>query len=458
MSPDQWLAHLQRKLAAQAQAAGVYRDYYDGQHRLAFATSKFREAFGSLFSAFADNWCQIVVDAAAERLTVQGFRFGPGDGGDERAWEIWQANGLDAESIKGHTEAVKCGRAYLLASPASEGTTGLPVVTVEHPSQVVLECAPGRRRDRLAALKTWTDLDGRSHATLYLPRSIHRYQSAAKGNPGSATWEAVDGGGANPAGVVPVVALENNPDLLAGGRSDLQPIVRMQDAINKLCSDMLVSSEYNAFRQRYATGLEIPVDEETGQPIPGADLKAGMSRLMVSADPDTRFGEFSETTLAGYIAAIRLLVTHVAAQTRTPPHYVLGEIVNASGDALKSAETGLAYRVRRKQIDFSDPWEDVMRIAFLLDGDKARAGQAQAEVVWRDAEARSEGEVVDALTKLRTLGVPLETVWAIYGFSPQEIARMKNLAGLPDRPPPGATTAAASPPAAPPPPAVPAGP
>ena len=42
--------------------------YYDGEHPLQFATAKFREAFGNLFSAFADNWCEIVVDAPVERL------------------------------------------------------------------------------------------------------------------------------------------------------------------------------------------------------------------------------------------------------------------------------------------------------------------------------------------------------------------------------------------------------
>ena len=50
--------------------------YYNGEHKMAFTTSQFRQTFGNLFAAFADNWCDLVVDAAAERLRVEGFRFG----------------------------------------------------------------------------------------------------------------------------------------------------------------------------------------------------------------------------------------------------------------------------------------------------------------------------------------------------------------------------------------------
>ena len=49
------------------------RAYYDGNHRLAFATESFREAFGGLFAAFAENMCPAVVDAVGDRLELIGF-------------------------------------------------------------------------------------------------------------------------------------------------------------------------------------------------------------------------------------------------------------------------------------------------------------------------------------------------------------------------------------------------
>jgi hypothetical protein len=75
-TPVEWLKALGTPLDARRSDLVVLNDYFNGNHPLAFATAKFREAFGSLFSAFADNWCERVVYASGERLRVQGFRFG----------------------------------------------------------------------------------------------------------------------------------------------------------------------------------------------------------------------------------------------------------------------------------------------------------------------------------------------------------------------------------------------
>jgi hypothetical protein len=59
--------------------------HYKGKHNLGFASDRFRQAFGGLFKDFADNWCEVVCDAPAERLTPVGFRFGTGDETDPPA-------------------------------------------------------------------------------------------------------------------------------------------------------------------------------------------------------------------------------------------------------------------------------------------------------------------------------------------------------------------------------------
>jgi hypothetical protein len=46
--------------------------------------------------------------------------------------------------------------------------------------------------------------------------------------------------------------------MLGGGQSDLKKVIPLQNAINKLATDMIVASEYAGFRQRWATGIEIP--------------------------------------------------------------------------------------------------------------------------------------------------------------------------------------------------------
>ena len=432
-SPGAWLTLLEPELMEQRRAVRRFKDYYDGKHPLAFATSKYREAFGALFGPFADNWCEIVVSAADERLRVEGFRFPASDEeeaeetleretGDAEAWAIWQANHLDADSRQLHTEAIKCGRAYALVSPNGD----MPRITVEDPSEMIVATSPEDRRRRLAALKCWDEDDGYAYATLYLPDAIHRFRSAEKvvsHNTGRTNWMRIEDPILHNLGAVPVVDFHNNPDLLGGGRSDLTPAIPLNNAINKQALDMIVTSEGQAFRQRVLTGVEIPIDPETGLPMPGTELKAIQSKIWAFADPNARVTELGVSDLEPYVKSIEMFIRHLAAQTRTPPHYLHGQIINASGDALKASESGLVRRVSRKQDDFAESWEEVMRLAFAAKGDTRRASAMDAEVLWKEAEQRSDAEVMDAAVKMKTLGVPYPDIWRFMGFSEQAITR-----------------------------------
>jgi hypothetical protein len=61
------------QLNEQGALCRAFDDYYGGEHRLKFATEKFRSTFGFLFREFADNLCPAVVDAVADRLKLTGF-------------------------------------------------------------------------------------------------------------------------------------------------------------------------------------------------------------------------------------------------------------------------------------------------------------------------------------------------------------------------------------------------
>lgn len=458
-APEWWRDRLLARLASNRLRFDTYQAYYDGLHRLAFATDKFREAFGALFSAFADNWCDLVVDASVERIGVEGFRFGDrrtsrqltADSADTDAWDLWQANGLDAESDLAHLEAVKLGEAFILVAPADTADTalndpttgGLPALQIEHPASAIVEVDAARPRRRMAGLRIWVEpAQGVQTCVLYLPDAVH-WWARPIGSTGqtSGAWEPVpDETGANRLGVVPLIPLRNNPQLRDhAGRSDLARVIPIQDAINKLVTDMLVASEFAAFRQRWATGIEIPADPVTGV-VPPTFL-AAVSRAWAVEDKDVRFGEFEASDLSNYVRAVEALIQHVAAQTRTPPHYLLGSSGSfPSGESLKATETGLVAKVRRKHRWFGEGWEEALRLAFRIKGDQARANAQAAETIWRDPESRSEGERTDALVKMATLGVPHEALWARWGATPQEVDQWRAMRDAqPPATPPGTT-------------------
>ena len=419
-TPLALLEVMEQKLNARQVTLQRLSDYYDGRHRLAFTSEKFREAFGGMFSSFADNWCPLVVDAVEERLNVQGFRHGIDPKADNDAWQIWQRNGLDAKSQLAHSEALIKGDSYAIVWGDPDGQ---PVVSVESARDVVVAYAPGDRTNRIAALKRWKDNDG-THAILFTPDFVFKYE---REDAGTGDWVIDPDEGEvwplpNPLGVVPVIPLINRPSLTSDyGVSEFINVIPMQDAVNKLLADMLVASEFIAFPQRYVTGLEL--DEQPNGQVK-APFQIAIDKLLVAEDPAARFGTLTAGDLQNYVTGIELLVQHVASQTRTPPHYFYLSGNFPSGDAIKSAETGLVAKSRRKMRFFGEAWEEVMRLCFKVLSDP-RGDVDDSETIWADPEYRSEAELADALVKRAAIGVPRQQLWEDAGYSQTQISRFK---------------------------------
>ena len=430
-----------------------YDDYYSGKHPVLLASEKWRGLFGRLFTRFSDNFCALVVDAVEERLTVQGFRMGAEEDSeaDDDAWRIWQTNQLDAWSQVAHTESLVKGCSYMGVSPFRDEwpAEDAPLITVEDAFEVVVRTSTSYRGRRIAALKKWKGDDGEWLATLYLPDEIVKLQQARKNAGERSTWEprAIPGESwplVNPLGIVPIIPLVNRPRLRGNGESEIAGVIPVQDAINKLAMDMLVAAEYGAFRQRWATGVEIPMDPETGKPID--TYKTSIDRFISTPVPDARFGEFGQTDLAPYKQAIEMFIQHIASTTRTPPHYLLGQAGSfPSGESLKATETGLVAKAHRKMRHFGEAHEEVIRLAFRAMNDP-RGEIIDSEVIWADPESRSEAEHTDAALKKQSLGIPKEQLWEDLGYTPQQIERFKEmqseeaLATAPLPPPPEAPT------------------
>ena len=439
-SPTFWLVHLYRQLISKSASVKRYENYYDGVHNLAFASQDYRQEFSKMLQGVSDNWMALVVDAVEERLHVEGFRMSDDPAGDKDAWQIWQENCLDADSEMLHSTALQTGSAYAMVW---FGDDDRPEITVEHPAQTIVAYEAGSQRRRVAALKSWVDeWTGDVRANIYLPDGIYKFQSrraitldeyqTASGRdrrldvlggmwmPAPGESEYVD----NPLGVVPIVEFRNRPRMLGPGRSEIADVISAQDQINKLVCDMMVAAEFSAFRQRWATGIEIPTDPMTGKPLQG--YQAAIDRLWSTESDNAKFGEFGETDLSNYVGAITNRVRSLMGRTRTPGYYVPSDGPPPSGESLKTVETGLVAKCRSRHRHFGESWEEVMRLAFkVLDDPKANS--LAAETVWSDPESFSEGVRTDSLLKQLAMGVPVRVLWERAGYSQTEIARFGEL-------------------------------
>lgn len=423
---QEWRAVAERHLDAQAARASRYQQYFDGEEPIpVILDSEERQAFRSFLREAGANWCELVANAVAERLAVTGFRFA-GTGGEE-AWQIWQANQMDADAELVQSDALVCGSSFVLVQPDADNPSGVEM-TAESPLEATVLYEPGSRRRRAAGYKRFGEqggdpaYPGRRTEVLILPDVI-------------ATWHADSTGPAeqapNPAGAVGMIELTPQPRTRGWPRSELHSCIPIQDRINTVLFARLVATDYSAFRQIWATGVKIArtvvtSDDGTEVTRPIRPYDIGANRLLANENPEARFGSFPESALRGYLDSVEQDVNQMAAITQTPPHYLLGQIANLSADAIKAAEAGLVSKARRRSLHLGEGWETVARYSLGLTGHPA-AADLGGEVIWADFETRSVAQLADSLVKMRTLGVPLEVLWARYGASPQEIDRWRVL-------------------------------
>jgi len=327
-------------------------------------------------------------------------------------------------------------------------------MTVESPFEVICDDLPGSSKRR-AALKRWVDDDdGRWRATLYMPDAIYKYTSKRTArqskNPAVPNfWEQrpePDGSWPlpNALGIVPVVPLRNSPRLGPGQTSvsEIAAAVPIQDAINKTITDSLITSEFAAYPQRYMIGVGLPKDEND-QPV--EPFKAGQDRIWFIETPEgatlnPAVGQFPQADLSSYVKIVDMHVTHLAAITKTPKHYLIdiGGGTNLSGETVKALEAPLASKARRKQAVFGDGWEEAMALAFAIQKnagmDVPTLDEEDIQVQWADPETRTEAQHIDSLLKLGLLRVPTEELWLQAGYTPQDVERFKAM--LAASPPP----------------------
>lgn len=428
----------------------LHDSYYRGDHPLKYASDEFRKYHGKRYRGFSDNWVQVVADSPVERLTVNGIMAEGSDSADQETWRVWQANGLDADSQLGFLGAVNSARSFVLVwgDPDNPDT---PEVTFEDASTCIVQYWPGSRRKRRAALKRWED-GSDVYATLYLPDEVWKFKRGWIGNTDKssqeqqmdeaarAVWdvlerpEGVPNPQPNPMGVVPIVELPNRPMLSSDPISDVSGVVAMQDAINLLWSQLFTASDYASFPQRIILGVDVPkvpILNDAGEIIgrKAVDLeKFAVDRVAWISGENAKVDEWSAANLEAYSSIVEVAVGHIAAQTRTPQHYLVGRMANLSGDALIAAETGLVKRTEEKQLWFGQALREMAALIALAQGDEAKARSIRGgRILWADAESRSHSQLADALLKLRSIGFPFEWIALRYGLTPTEVADLLSM-------------------------------
>lgn len=453
----EWALHhwsQSRKMAAYI----LYRNYFLGNHELAFATEKFKSTFGQVFREFAENMCEPVVDALSDRLVVRGFKSNnaemvieavdsnvptpqprvagalpapnaPGrkkvttkDPDGEAALEIWRRNRMDLKSQEVHEEALSLGDGYVIVWPNDE-------MEAEIWPQLATECCvqydPNNQKSIIRGAKCWwDDLERSWYLNIYKTDGITKFQQKGTSTALSSQptqfiqYDFVP----NPYEIVPIFHFPNKA-IRKLGYSELQNVIPLQNGLNKAVMDMIIAMEFASFKQRYVIGLELEVDDETGEPKDPNAKNYGVDRLLTFSDPETKVGQFDATDLAQFLRVQEKFWASTARVSGTPLHYFfITEGDFPSGEAMKSAEARFIKKITDRQTSFGNVWEDVMLFALRIDGTDSDG--LRLETLWKDASPRSDSEIADTAVKKKAVGVSRSQILKELGYDDDTIMRM----------------------------------
>lgn len=428
-----WRKTLAAKLQDELPDLRKADDYYMGRQPLRYLDPEIRKQVMGRLENVVVNWPRLVVDSVEERLNVIGLRL---DDQPSDLWDIWTANRMGEFSERAHADALVYGRSFAMVWASQDPR--LPRISIESPMQMTVERDPASG-EVIAALKIWQAPDKRWRALLFTPERVVQFRTETKSEL-ALGWPANESAWIqfstedNPLGVVPIVPIVNRPrTMYPDGESELSDVFRLADAVNKLLTDMMVSAEFSAMPRRWVTGM-FPSGQSASQQQ-AEDLAervrknweaARGSKIWIAPHEDTKFGQFPEAQLDGFVSAVRVLTMNVAAISGLPPHY-LGLVSDnpASADAIRSAEASLVFKAIRRQRTWSDAWIEVMRLAAQVRDGFRDPALAELEIVWKSAETRTPGQEADYALKLFQGGlVDRPTLLEELDYTPTQIQNM----------------------------------
>jgi hypothetical protein len=358
------------------------------------------------------NVLSLVVDSVAQSMYVDGYR-APKTEQEAPAWAIWQENKLDARQLGVHRAALGYGVSYTTALP------GEPVPVIRGISPRMMTAVYGEDDDwpMWALEKRRSAVKGKSLYRLYDDESV--YYMAADSN-GDVQFISSEVHGI---GVVPVIRFLAKSDLDDEITSEIEDLITLQDQINLTTFGLLVVQHYGAFPQKWIAGWAASNEDEK--------VQVAANKVLTFEDPETKIGQLSAAELDGYIDSRRDALRNLAAISQTPAHQLRGELVNLSAEALAAAEQAERRKITERETMFGEAWEQTLALAGTIGGVES---DPQAQVRWKDTEARAFAATVDALGKMaQMLGIPQQELWErVPGATQADVERWKATAAKGD--------------------------
>lgn len=406
---------LDRALKVLSAKLELYEDlwnYYDGDQPLMYTSKRLRDIFDKLDMAkFVENWCSVVVDAANDRINLQGISF-DNQTVDKAFQEFWDDNAVNLEASDAQEAALVIGESYVIVWRETEPEDRIDII-YNDPRLVHLFYDPANPKKKWYGAKWFVDSANHLRMNLYYEDRLEYYRSEkeAKSVSSAKHMEPFSPEGQEDRDGNPVYIYENEYGEIPiyhfrlerrKVKGDLENVIPLQNGINKLVTDMMVSAEFGAFPQRWAI-----TDADVGN-LKNAPDEIWWIPAGDGATQAAQVGQFNQTDLKVFIDAVDHLATSAAIISRTPKHYLFQQGGDPSGEALIALEAPLNKRCTDHIERFKPTWKEIAAfIAKLMtwevEPNKISVNFAKPETVQPKTEAEIRKAGKDA-------GIPLKTL------------------------------------------------
>lgn len=394
------------------------RRYTRGEVCKVFRPRRHTRDYRELVEMSRTNIMPLVISTFAENLCITGFR--PAKAAQNaKAWDRdWQSNRMDARQSGLWRTAIEYGLAYASVLPGKLTGEKVGLISLWSPRQLtaVYDDPIGDEWPVYAIIvrQGWDAVKRRKVQQVHLvdDEMVYRFVRDGQSDDTLLFVRAERHGLQIGKDMAPVVRFAAaGGDLDDQARGEVEPLMPLQDSLNQTTFTLRTVERAQGWRQRWAAGLVTQTDENGNEIEP---FSGGADMLWTSTSADTRFGDFAEANPSGLLDSRQSTMRIITALAQMAPHALLVSdgIANLSADALAALEAAQQRKIQEYKTSFGESAEQLLRLTSLAAGDDAGWRDRSAQVVWRDTESRSLGQVADALGKLaQMLSIPPRAMW-----------------------------------------------
>ncbi|QEQ93586.1 portal protein [Streptomyces phage Zuko] len=356
---------------------------------------------------------------------------------DEAVSRIWRDNEMDIEAPEIHQKMLEYGDAYLFVGLNDDEKDRVDLF-FNSPKNVRILYDDENPRKKKLAIKRWEvgpKNNKRIRLNLYYPEGTHKFISkGASDRAGASDFQvyvddSTDENGylENETGEIPFFHFRTARPY---GTPEHKKAYGAQDALTKIITNMMATSDFAAFPQRWAlqesgttTDDDLDWDEDGADEKKPADLQSqlisGPGRIWPLRNMKA-VGQFQAADMEQFLKPLNTFTGLMAAVTATPVSYFLVSVgataTPVSGESQRKGESPFISKVNNRQLSAEASWQDAVGYGLRLIG-----MDAEVKVRWAPLQIVSGKEGWEAVQAQQKAGVPVRQTLLEAGYTEAEV-------------------------------------